>query len=41
MARTYLESGQNPQIRRLAEQIVASQQVEIGQMREWSRPTVR
>jgi hypothetical protein len=41
MARTYLESGQNPQIRHLAEQIVASQQVEIGQMREWSRPAVR
>ncbi|MBP0447520.1 DUF305 domain-containing protein [Roseomonas sp. SSH11] len=37
MARQYLESGHDPQIRRLAEQIVASQQIEIELMREWGR----
>lgn len=38
MARLYLESGQDPQLRRLAEQIVAGQETEIGLMRSWNRP---
>jgi hypothetical protein len=33
MARIYLESGSDPELRRLAEQIVASQEAEIGHMR--------
>lgn len=32
MARIYLESGADPELRRLAEQIVASQEAEIGHM---------
>ena len=33
MARVYLESGKDPELRRLAEQIIASQQAEIRHMR--------
>jgi uncharacterized protein (DUF305 family) len=32
MARIYLETGRDPELRRLAEQILASQQAEIQQM---------
>lgn len=33
MARVYLESGTDPELRRLAEQIVSSQEAEIGHMK--------
>jgi uncharacterized protein (DUF305 family) len=36
MARLYLESGQDPRLRQLAEQIVAGQEAEIGHMHSWS-----
>ena len=39
MARVYLESGRDPKLRRLAEQILASQEAEIHQM-EGHRPAV-
>lgn len=38
MARLYLESGQDPRLRQLAEQIVAGQEAEIGHMHSWGGP---
>jgi uncharacterized protein (DUF305 family) len=37
MARTYLESGNDPELRQLAEHIVADQQAEITQMETLAR----
>lgn len=36
MVRIALEHGQEPEIRRLAEDVVRAQETEIGQMRGWS-----
>ncbi|WP_194443721.1 DUF305 domain-containing protein [Teichococcus aerophilus] len=38
MARLYMESGQDPQLRQLAAQIIAGQEAEIGLMEGWNGP---
>jgi uncharacterized protein (DUF305 family) len=35
MARIYLRTGRDPQIRRLAQKIIADQEREMGEMRAW------
>jgi alkylhydroperoxidase/carboxymuconolactone decarboxylase family protein YurZ len=41
MARVYLESGRDPELRRLAQSILAAQQAEIHQMRSHAPPPAR